>query len=149
MSGVVKVSSVETSQELMASIEEYFSKGRYAEITQAIGMHSILIDPQHTLGDQTRLYRAVLDMLKDKIKAVLGAHFSTWYATFPKLMDELVSSGVEITDKRAAVVLSSHREAFGPFKSVDDFFFWGLDDRKLELDQIVKYIEKTTEMSGR
>jgi hypothetical protein len=29
---------------------------------------------------------------------------------------------------------------------VDDFFSWALDDRKLSLDQIVAYIEKTAEM---
>jgi len=29
---------------------------------------------------------------------------------------------------------------------VDEFFFWALDDRRLTLDQIVKYIEKTAEM---
>ena len=32
---------------------------------------------------------------------------------------------------------------YGPFKSVDDFFFWALDDRRLTLDRIVNMIEKT------
>jgi hypothetical protein len=146
MSELVTVSSVETRDNLTASIEGFFNKGQYAEITQAIGMHSLLIDPQHTLGDQTRFYRAVLGMLKDKIKTALGKHFSAWYVSFPKLMDEIVSSGSMITDSSATGVLASHREAFGPFKSVEDFFFWALDDRRLELDQIVKYIEKTAEM---
>jgi hypothetical protein len=146
MTELVTVSSIETDKNLAASIEAFFNKGHYAEITQAIGMHSLLIDPQHTMGDQTRVYRSVLDLLKDKIKTALGKHFSAWYVSFPKLMDEIVSSGVVITDSLAAGVLVSHREAFGPFKSVEDFFFWALDDRKLELDQIVKYIEKTAEM---
>lgn len=146
MPEVVRVSTVETDQGLTASIEDYFKRGRYAELTQAIGMYSILIDPQHMMDDQARYYRKVLDMIKDKVRAGLGKHYSAWYASFPKLMDDILSAGGEGNDKVAASVIASHREAYGPFKSVDDFFFWGLDDRRLELDQIVKYIEKTTTM---
>lgn len=146
MPEVVRVSTVETDQGLTASIEDYFKRGRYAELTQAIGMYSILIDPQHMMDDQARYYRKVLDMIKDKVRAGLGKHYSAWYASFPKLMDDILSAGGEGNDKVAASVIASHREAYGPFKSVDDFFFWGLDDRRLELDQIVKYIEKTTAM---
>ncbi len=143
---VVKVSTVENSQDLMATIEGHFKAGRYAEIMQAIGMHSILIDPQHAINDQARLYRAVLNMIKDKVKTGLGKHYSSWYVNFPRLMDEIISSGAEGNDKIAVEVLASHRNAFGTFKSLDDFFFWSLDDRRLNLDQIVKYIEKTVEM---
>lgn len=146
MPEVVKVSTVESSQNLMAAIGEYFKKGRYAEITQAIGMHSILIDPQHTMEDQARLYRSVLNMTKNKIAGNLGKKYSSWYAEFPKIMDKFVSGGQVVTDKASSDVLASYRTAYGPFKSVDDFFFWALDDRRLTLDQIVKYIEKTAEL---
>jgi hypothetical protein len=61
-------------------------------------------------------------------------------------MDKLISSKELVTDAATLDVLSSHREAYGTFKSTDDFFFWALDDRRLTLEQIVKYIEKTTEI---
>jgi hypothetical protein len=32
---------------------------------------------------------------------------------------------------------------------MDHFFFWALDDRRLTLEQILKYIEKTAEMKGK
>ena len=124
MPEVVKVSTVESSQKLTAAIEEYFKKGRYAEITQAIGMHSVLIDPQHTMEDQSRLYRSVLALLKKRIAEKLGK-----------------AGGQVVTDKGSLDILSSHRAAQGPFKSVDHFFLWALDDRRLTLEQIVKYIE--------
>lgn len=149
MPEVVRVSTIENDQGLMASIEDYFKRGRYAELTQAIGMHSLLIDPQHTIYDQAHYYRKVLNLIKDKVRSRLGKHYSAWYASFPKLMDEIISAGGEGNDKPATSIIADHREAYGPFKSVDDFFFWGLDDRRLELDQIVKYIEKTTEMPCR
>lgn len=146
MPEVVRVSTIENNQGLMASIEDYFKRGRYAELTQAIGMHSLLIDPQHTIYDQSHYYRTVLDLIKDRVRAGLGKHYSAWYANFPKLMDEIISAGGEGNDKLAASILASHREAYGPFKSVDAFFFWGLDERRLELGQIVNYIEKTIAM---
>jgi len=146
MPEVVRVSAVENDQGLVSSIEDYFKRGRYTELTQAIGIHSILIDPQHMTHDQSHYYRKVLDLIKDKVRAGLGKHYSAWYANFPKLMDEIVSAGVDGNDKLATSMIASRREAYGPFKSVDDFFFWGLDDRRLSLDQIVKYIEKTVAM---
>jgi hypothetical protein len=146
MPEVVRVSTIENNQGLMASIEDYFKRGHYSEITQAIGMHSLLIDPQHTMHDQTHYYRKVLDLLKDKVRAVLGKHYSAWYASFPKLMEEIISTGGGDNDKLAMSIIASHCEAYGPFKSVDDFFIWALDDRRLELDQIVNYIEKTIAM---
>jgi hypothetical protein len=146
MPEVVRVSNVENDQGLMTSIEDYFKRGRYTELTQAIGIYSLLIDPQHTIQDQAHYYRKVLGMIKDKVRAVLGKHYSAWYANFPKLMDEVISAGAEGNNKLAVSMIASHREAYGPFKSVDDFFFWGLDDRRLELDQIVNYIEKTIAM---
>ncbi len=146
MPQVVKVSTLETQQDLMAAIEGHFKAGRYAEITQAIGMHSIIIDSEHTMQDQSRLYHAVLNMIKDKIKAGLGKQYSSWYVNFPQLLDKMESAGTD-KDKIVAGVLASRHEAFGPFKSLDDFFFWSLDDRRLSLDQIVTYIEKTAAMA--
>ncbi len=142
---VVRVSSIEQDQNLMEVLKEYFQKGQYAEITQAIGMHSLLIDSEHARNDQARLYRAVLTMLKHRIETKLGKEFGAWYTDFPNLMDKIITEGEGAKNSSTAAVLSSHREAYGPFHSVDDFFFWALDDRKLTLEQIVKYIEKTAE----
>jgi hypothetical protein len=47
------------------------------------------------------------------------------------------------TDKNVEDVIDSRLHGYGPFKSVDDFFFWALDDRRLTLDRIVSMIEKT------
>jgi hypothetical protein len=149
MAEVVKVSTVESNQKLMSAVEDYFKKRRYAEITQAIGMHSILIDPQHTREDQKQLYRSVLDMIKNRISGNLGNKYSAWYAAFPEIMDQIVAERQIVTDNSSTDMLSSHRAAFGPFKSVNDFFFWGLHDRRLSLDQIIRYIEKTTELRNR
>lgn len=148
MPALVKVSSVETIEKLIQNIGELFKKGQYAEITQAIGMHSLLIDPQHTMSDQASRYRLVLDLLKDRIRTTKGRQYGAWYAQFPKLMEKLVSQKQIVTDAASQDLLGSHYEAFGAFKSVDDFFFWALDDRRLTLDQIVKYIEKTAEMQA-
>ena len=145
MPEVVKVSTVESNQKLMAALEDYFKRGRYAEITQVIGMHSILIDPQHSIQDQAKLYRLVLTMIKNRVSGQLGKNYGAWYAEFPKIMDGIVAAKQVITDQLSVEMLASHRAAFGPFKSLDDFFFWALDDRKLALDQIVKYIEKTAD----
>jgi hypothetical protein len=143
---VVKVSDVEDREKLKTYLAEHFKQGRYSEMTQAIGMHSLLIDPQHTMGDQAGLYHFVLDLIKDRIKKARGKSYSAWYAAFPATMDQLVSVNQVVTDQAAADVLASHRAAYGRFKSVDDFFFWALDERRLPLDQIVKYIEKTATM---
>ena len=45
MPEVVMVSSVENMDKLKTKIGELFKNEKYSEITQAIGMHSILIDP--------------------------------------------------------------------------------------------------------
>jgi hypothetical protein len=147
MPETVLVSNVGKMEKLRPYLEESFKKERYAEITQAIGIHSLLIDPQHTMRDQASLYRIVLRLIKERIGESKEKNYGTWYAQFPTLMDEFVSSEPMALDKASAKVLSSHREAYGAFKSVDDFFFWALDDRKLALDQIVMYIEKTAEMA--
>ncbi len=148
MPEVVMVSNVENMDKLKTKIGELFKNGRYPEITQSIGLHSLLIDPQHTLSDQAGLYRFVLNMLKDRISGRTGKSYGTWYEQFPKLLDKLISSKEIVTNAATLDVLSSHREAYGTFKSADDFFFWALDDRRLTLEQIVKYIEKTAEMRG-
>ena len=146
MPEVVKVSSVEQMDKLKTYIEEFFKKGQYAEISQSIGIHSLFIDPQHTMKDQAGLYRIVLNLIKDRISGRTGKSYGAWYEQFPKLLDKLISSKEIVTDAATLDVLSSHREAYGTFKSADDFFFWALDDRRLTLEQIVKYIEKTTEI---
>ena len=149
MPEVVLVSNVENADKLKAYLLDSFKKARYAEVTQAIGMHSLLIDPQHTMKDQAGLYHGMLNMLKEKIRNMKGKSYGAWYSSFPKLMDELVSSGQVVIDKASLDVIASHHEAYGSFKSVDDFFIWALDDRRLTLEQIVKYIEKTVEMRGK
>jgi hypothetical protein len=146
MPETVLVSNVEKMDKLKIYLEESFNKSRYSEITQAIGMHSLLIDPQHTMKDQAGLYHGILNMLKERLSKSKGKNYGAWYSAFPELMDNLISSKQIVTDKATIDVITSHRDAYGPFKSVDDFFFWSLDDRKLTLDQIVKYIEKTAEM---
>ncbi len=143
MPEVVKVSTVENSQDLLARIEEYFKTGRYAEITQAIGIYSVLIDPSHTLNDQSRLYRTVLRLIKERMQVKLGKRYAEWYVNFPKLLDNMISSDNGIMGKTAASMMASHRSAFGPFKTLDDFFFWSLDDRRLTLEQNVQYIDNT------
>jgi hypothetical protein len=146
MQEVVKVSNVENWAKLKPYLEELFKQERYSEMTQAIGMHSLLIDPQHTMRDQAGIYRFVLNMIKDRINKTKGKSYSAWYAAFPAAMDQLVSANQIVTNQAAADVLASHCAAYGRFKSLDDFFFWALDERRLPLDQIVKYIEKSAAM---
>jgi hypothetical protein len=143
MPELVMVSSVERTEKLKGYLEELFAKGLYSAITQAIGMHSILIDPQHMMADQNDLYHFVLHLIKNRISNAKGKSYAAWYADFPRQMDQLVDSNQIVADKAAADVIASHRSAFGPFKSVDDFFFWALDDRRLNLEQIIRYIERT------
>ena len=149
MSEVVMVSSVEKTDKLKRYMEESFKNARYPEITQAVGLYSILIDPEHTIKDQASLYHDILNMIKEKIKGTIGKGYGDWYTSFPKRIDELISSKQVVTDKASIEVLASRRDAYGAFKSVDDFFIWALDDRRLTLGQIVKYIEKTVDMHGK
>jgi hypothetical protein len=150
MPDVVREANIATMDILKPYIEALLKKEQYAEITLAIGMHSLLIDPEHTIRDQAGLYRLVLNLLKNRMRSRKGDSYAAWYADFPASMDKLVSANQLVTDKSSADVLASRRAAFGPFKSVDEFFFWALQtDRRLTLDQIVKYIEKTAEMNGK
>jgi len=146
MPEVVQVSNVEKMDKLKIYLEESFKNSRYSEITQAIGMHSLLIDPQHTMKDQAGLYNGILNMIKERISKSKGKSYGAWYTAFPALMDELISSKQTVTDNASLNVITAHHDAYGPFKSVDEFFFWALDDRRLTMDQIVKYVEKTAEM---
>ena len=145
MAILVQVSSVESMDRLKTNIEELFKKDQYMEITEAIGMHSLFFDMQHTMNDQMTLYRMVLNMLKNRLRQKMGKNYGEWYEKFPKILDELISEKHLDTDASTLDVLSSHRSGFGAFKSVDDFFFWALDERRLTLEQIVKFIEKTAE----
>ncbi len=148
MASVVKPSDIDNLDKLKANIGELFKKEQYEDITQAIGMYSLMIDPQNTLSDQTSLYRIVLNLLKERISKKKGKEFGTWYVEFPNLLDGILSSNEIVSDAATADVLSSHRSAFGLFKSVEDFFFWALDDRRLTLEQIVQYIDRTAETTG-
>jgi hypothetical protein len=149
MPEVVLVSNIEKMDKLKVYLEESFKKSRYSEITQAIGMHSLLIDPQHTMKDQAGLYHSILNMLKERISKSKGKSYGAWYTAFPTLMDKLVVSKQMVTDNASLDVLTDRRSAYGPFKSVDDFFLWALDERRLTLDQIVMYIEKTAGIGGK
>jgi hypothetical protein len=149
MPEVVLVSNIEKIDKLKVYLEDSFKKARYSEITQAIGMHSLFIDAQHTMRDQVNLYHGILSMIKDRISKNKGNSYGAWYKNFPQLMDRLVSSRQVVSDKASVDVVASHREAYGAFKSLDDFFFWALDDRRLSLDQIMAYIEKTAETHGK
>ncbi len=146
MSEVVKVSEVEKLEILRTTIQELFQKRRYEEITNAIGMHSILIDPLHTMQDQSQLYRYVLNLLKIRISKHNVKNYSAWLEAFPTLLAELAAEKQVVTDKASADVLLSHHNAYGPFRSLDEFFFWAIKDRMLSLEQIVAYVEKTVKM---
>jgi hypothetical protein len=146
MPEVVLVSNIEKMDKLKIYLEDSFKKSRYSEITEAIGMHSLLIDPQHTMKDQAGLYHGILNMIKERIGEKKGKSYGAWYEAFPAIMDVLITSKKIVTDMASLDVIASHRDAYGPFRSVNDFFFWALDDRRLTLDQIVKYIETTAEM---
>ncbi|HET7317951.1 MAG TPA: hypothetical protein VFK23_02330 [Nitrospirota bacterium] len=148
MPDTVRVSDVENREKLKTYLAELFKKERYAEMTQAIGMHSLLIDPQHTMTDQAGLYHYVLDMIKERISKAKGKDYAAWYTGFPKILDQLVSARQIVIDEAAADELASHRAAYGPFKSLDDFFFWALDDRRLPLEQIVKYVDQTVTLAA-
>jgi len=147
MPELVMVSQVEKTDQLKTLLEDLFRRGRYAEITQAIGMHSILIDPEHMINDQTSFYGFILNLIKARINAVKGKSYATWYADFPRLLDEQLSSSRFAIDRAAADAINSHRAAFGKFKSLDHFFSWALDDRRLPLEQIVRCIEQSASVS--
>lgn len=150
MPDVVREANIANGDILKPYIETLFKKEQYPEIGLAIGMHSLLIDPEHTIRDQAGLYRLVLNLLKERIRGRKSDSYAAWYADFPASLDALVSANQVVTDKPSADVLASYRAAFGPFKSLDEFFFWALrTDRRLTLGQIVKYIEKTAEANGK
>jgi hypothetical protein len=149
MPNVVRPEKVETVEKLTKYIDELYKKNQYEEIILAIGMHSLLIDMQNTLTDQASRYRYVLGLIKDRIRNRMGQTYAAWYRNFPMLMDGLVSANRLVIDKSCADVLGSYRAAFGPFKSLEDFYSWALvTDRRLTLDKIVRYIEKTVELQG-
>ncbi len=145
MPELVRVTTAANLDELLSYITDQFERGRYAEIIQAIGMHSILVDPEHTITDQEQLYRLALNLLKNKVRKENPSIYSAWLAAFPRHLDRLVEQGQIVTDPAAQAVLASHRAAYGPFASLDAFYFWALDDRRLPLDQIVRYVLRTVE----
>lgn len=146
MPELVTVSSVERLDSLHTYINDLLDKGRYAEITQAIGMHSILMEPEHMIVDQDHLYHLVLNLLKKKTTREDPKTYSSWLIAFPALLARLVGDGRIVTDEAAQSVLASRHAAFGPFTSLDEFWFWALDDRRLPLEQIIRYVRATLEM---
>jgi hypothetical protein len=147
MPDLVTVSSVEKLDEMKATINTLIEKSKFAEIIQTIGMHSILIDPEHMIGDQDHLYHLVLNLIKKKINQEDPKRYSSWLNAFPALLNRIVEEKQIVTDTASLFGLASRTESFGPFSSLDEFYFWALDDRRLTLDQIVKYIQKTVEMN--
>ncbi len=146
MPETVTVSSVDRREKLKTRIEELFRKKQYEEISHAIGMYSVLIDPNRMIQDQKELYGTVLSMIKDRASKTMAKNYASWLAAFPKLMAELASTKKIVTDKASAGVIATYHNAYGPFESLDEFFTWALNDRRLALGQIAKYIEKTAEM---
>jgi len=143
MPETVFVSQVETTDKLKATIAEQFKTGRYEEISRAIGLHSLLFDPQHTMNDQDKLYRIVLGMIKEKVHAEKGAGYGAWLTDFPAVLSGLVKSDRSGADLRSADVIASHEAGDGSFRSLDHFYFWALDDRRLTLGQIIRYITRS------
>ena len=146
MPELVTVSSVEKLESLRTTINELFELGKFAEIIQSIGMHSIMMEPEHMIGDQDSLYHLVLNLIKKKIQRDDPKRYSAWLIAFPALLSRLVNEGQVIADDAAQSALVSRLTSFGPFTSLDEFYFWALDDRRLPLDQLIRYIYRTTEM---
>jgi hypothetical protein len=146
MTDLVTVSSVERSEDLKTNINTLFEQGKYGEIIQSIGMHSILIDPEHMIADQDHLYHLVLNLLKKRISGQTPKAYSSWLIAFPSLLGRVVAQGETVTDDAARSALASRHAAFGLFSSLDEFYFWALDDRRLTLDQIVRYLTRTLEL---
>ncbi|MDH4161643.1 MAG: hypothetical protein OEW15_02990 [Nitrospirota bacterium] len=144
MPELVMVSEIDRLETVKTYINSHFENGRYAEIVQAIGMYSILIDPERAIKDQDLLYRLVLNLLKNKIAQEHRRSYSTWIQAFPALLEQLVMAGI-ITDEAARSSLLSRHAAFGRFSSLDEFYYWALDDRRLPLDQIILHVQKTVE----
>jgi hypothetical protein len=146
MPELVTVSSVEKLDSLRTTINELFEHGKFAEIIQTIGMHSIMMEPEHMISDQDSLYHLVLNLVKKKIQREDPKRYSAWLIAFPALLSRLVNEGQVIADDAAQSALVSRLTSFGPFTSLDEFYFWALDDRRLPLDQLIRYIYRTTEM---
>ncbi|MDA8100139.1 MAG: hypothetical protein M0042_10970 [Nitrospiraceae bacterium] len=146
MPQLVPVSSVESLEKLKTYINELFEKGKYEELSQAIGMHSILIDPEHTIGDQNELYGLALNLIKNRVRKEIPAVYASWLTSFPALLSGLVSRKEIIADEASQTVLASYHDAYGHFTSLDAFYAWALDDRRLTLGKIVQYIMKTVEL---
>lgn len=146
MQQLVTVSGIERMEDLKNSINRLFEQEQYEAITQSIGMHSILVEPENMLTDQDGLYHFVLNLLKKQLTRSIGASYSSWLKAFPSLLVRIDRDGALVTDASARSTLASRHAAFGAFTSLDEFYFWALDDRRLPLGQIVAYVRKTLEM---
>ncbi len=147
MPTLVRVADIEQVDRLKAYLQNLFDAGKYDAVSRAVGMHSELSDPEHTLADQASLFRYVLEILKHRLSSSQGHAYAAWYRCFPRSLDRLLETSGGELDQSSRNVLASHRAAYGPFRSLDDFYFWALDDRRLTLAQIIRLIEKTTAIS--
>lgn len=146
MPELVTVSSIEQLEHLKTAINDLFARERYDEIMQSIGMHSILMESEHMIADQDHLYHLVLNLIKKRVSAQDPRSYSTWLIAFPVLLSRIVEQGELVTDAAAHSAIASRHAAFGPFSSLDEFYFWALDDRRLTLDQIVRYVRRSLEL---
>jgi hypothetical protein len=146
MPDLVTVSSVEKLESLRTTINDLFERGKYAEIIQSIGLHSIMMEPEHMIGDQDSLYHLVLNLIKNKVHRKDPKRYSSWLIAFPALLSRIVDEGQVIADDAAQSALVSRLTSFGPFTSLDEFYFWALEDRRLPLDQLIRFIDRTLEM---
>ena len=149
MPQLVQVASVQQLESLKTYVNELFEKNRFSEISQAVGMHSILVDPEHMIRDQEQLYRLVLNLLKKKVASEVPHTYAAWMNAFPSLLASISEGKQPAPDASAQAVLASYHAAYGLFTSLDSFYFWALDDRRLPLDQIVLTIRKTVDMHKR
>lgn len=146
MPDLVTVSSVEKLESLRTTINDLFEQGKYSEIVQSIGLHSIMMEPEHMIGDQDSLYHLVLNLIKKKVHRGDPKRYSSWLIAFPALLSRIVDEGQVISDDAAQAALVSRLASFGPFTSLDEFYFWALEDRRLPLDQLIRFIDRTLEM---
>lgn len=146
MKETVKVEKLENIDQLKSYIEELFRKGLYDEINQAIGMHSLFIKPEYTRKDRHALLSYLLGLIKGKINKEHASGYYAWLSAFPKLLADIIANKSAIAGKASGHVLASRQSGYGPFMSLDDFFFWAMEDNRISLGDAVYYIEKTAEL---
>ncbi len=134
-------SQVASLEGVKAVITDLFQMGKYEDIPRAIGLYSVTADPQHTISAEAQLERFVLDLIKNRIRKGREKSYGLWLESFPKLLAKVVSKK-QLSDAQSLEVIASYEAGRG-FRSLDEFFFWAMDDRLLPLGQIVECIERT------